>query len=211
MGSTVENRANLYTVVEKLNFAKESSLKLCEIVMPAICQDWASEGAFANIAKLLNHQERRVRLAASHVWLELVSNTPSARAKIVNDNLLGIFFDLCSSPNDDSVKLGCQTLPFMALEISRAGVGPSRQLVNYLGHSLPELRQSTLQSIRIIAEGSDSDRSVLLEAGAFSAIVLAFQTNPQEATEVAHRLLISMVPAVSTSSDACWSLLQLLE
>jgi hypothetical protein len=209
--STVENRANLYAVFARLNFAKESSVKLCDIAMPAFCRDWAAEGAFTNIAKLLTHQERSIRLAASRVWLEVVSNTPSARAKIINDNLLGIFFDLCNSPNDDSIKLGYQTLPFMALEISRAGVGPSRQLVNYLSHSLPELRQSTLQSIRIIAEGSDSDRSVLLEAGAFSAVILAFQTNPQEATEIAHRFLISMVSAVSTSSDACWSLLQLLE
>jgi len=209
--STVENRANLHAVFSRLNFAKESSLKLCEIAMPAFCRDWAAEGVFINIAKLLTHQARCVRLAAGRVWLEVVSNTPSGRAKIVNDNLLGVFFDLCNSPNDDSVKLGYQTLPFMALEISRAGVGPSRQLVNYLSHNLPELRQSTLQSIRIIAEGSDSDRSVLLEAGAFSAIILAFKTNPQEATEIAHRFLISMVPAVSTSSDACWSLLQLLE
>ena len=209
--STVENRAHLHSVFAKLNFAKESSQRLCEIAMPAFCRDWAAEGAFVNIAKLLAHQERCVRVAANRIWLEIVSNMPSARTKIVTDNLLGIFFDLCSSPNDDSVTLGCRTLPFMALEISRAGVGPSRQLVNYLNHSLPELRQSALQSIRIIAEGNDSDRAVLLEAGAFSAMILAFQTNPQEAAEVAHKFLISMAPVVSTSTDACWSLLQLLE
>jgi len=179
--------------------------------MPALCRDWAAQGAFTNIAKLLTHQERCIRLAASRVWLEVVSSTPSARAKIVNDNLLGIFFDLCSSPNGDSVKLGCQALPPMALEISRAGVAPSRRLVSYLGHSLPDLRQSALDSIRIIAEGSDSDRSVLLEAGGFNAMILAFQTNPQETTEVAQRFLTNMVPIVSTSSEACWSILRLLE
>jgi hypothetical protein len=211
VGSTVENRAHLYIVIEKLNFAKESSMKLCYVAMPAFCRDWAAEGSFSRISRLLTHRERCVRAAANHVWLEVVSNTPSGRTKIINDNLLGVFFDLCDSANDDSVMLGCETLPYMALEISRAGIVPSRQLVNYLNNSHPGLRQSTLQSILVIAEGNDSDRAVLLEAGAFSAVILALQTNPQEALEIAHRFLISMAPAVSTSADACWSLLQLLE
>jgi hypothetical protein len=209
--STAENRAHLSSVFSTLNFAKESTLKLCDIAMPTLCRDWAAEGAFTYIAKLLSHQARCVREAANRVWLEIVSNTPSSRSKIVKDDLLETFFDLCNSSNDDSVMLGCQTLPFMALEISRAGIRPTQQLVSYLNHNLPALRQSAQQSIRIIAEGSDSDRAMLLEAGAFSAIILAYQTNPQEAAEIAPRIIISMAPAVSTSADACWSLLQLLE
>lgn len=209
--STVENRAHLHSVFTKLNFAKESSLRLCDYAMPAFCKDWVATGDFTKIAKLLSHPERRMRIAAHRVWGDVISSTPSARAKIARDDLLGVIFELCNSPYEDCVDLGCRSMPHMALEVAKAGTGPARQLVNFLNHPRIELRRAALHGIQVISESSNANCEVLLSADAFNAMKLALQTNPRDSVDTAHKVLVRLAPFLSKSSDACSGLLQLLE
>jgi hypothetical protein len=209
--STVENRAALYSVFSKLNFSKETSLKLCDYAMPLFCKDWAATGDFARIAKLLSHPEQRMRVAAHRVWNEVISNTPSARAKIVRDDLLGMIFELCSSPYEDCVVVGCQSVPHMAVEVAKAGTGPTRQLIALLNHPRMELRQAALKGIQVISESNNANCDVLLSADVFNALKLALQTYPHDGPDTAHKILVRLAPFLSKSVDACSGLLQLLE
>ena len=209
--STIEDRACLYSEFSKLNFAKESSLKLCDYAMPIFCKDWAAAGDFARIAKLLTHAERRIRVAAQRVWNDAIINTPSACAKIVRDNLLGVIFDLCSSQYEDCIVVGYQSLPHMAVEIVKAGANFARQLVKLLNHPRVELRRAALQSVQVVSESSDWSCDVLLSVGAFEELTLALQTNPQDSIDTIRKILNRLAPFLSTTSDACARLLQLLE
>jgi hypothetical protein len=209
--STVEDRACLHSVFSKLNFAKESSLKLCDYAMPVFCKDWAAAGDFTKISKLLSHPEQRIRVAAHRVWNDVLSNTPSARAKIVRDDLLGVTFELCKSPYEDCVVLGCQSVPHMAVEMAKAGTGSTRQLVDLLNHPRVELRRAVLKGIQVISESNNANCDVLLSADAFNALKLALQTNPHDDLDTAHKILVRLAPFLSKSSDACAGLLQLLE
>lgn len=209
--STVENRARLHSVFSKLNFAKESTLKLCDYAMPFFCKDWAATGDFAKIAKLLSHSERRVRIATHRVWNDVISNTPSARAKIVRDDLLGVIFELCSSPYEDCVVVGCQSVPHMAIEVVKAGTGSTRQLVAFLNHPRMELRRAALKAIQVISESNNANCDVLLSADAFDGLKQTLETNPHDDLDTAHKILVRLAPFLSKLSDACSGLLQLLE
>ena len=209
--STVENRVHLYSTFTQLNFGKESVLKLCDYAMPMFFKDWAAAGDFSKIAAFLSHTELRLRSASHPVWHAVVSKTPSARAKIVHDGLLSVVFELCNSPYEDCTMLGWQTLPHMAVEIVKAGSGPTRQLVNLLDHPRFELRRAVLRGIQLISESSDSNCGVLLAADAFNALKLALQTNPHDDPDAAHQILVRLSPFLSKSSDACSGLLELLE
>ena len=209
--STLEDRGCLYSEFLKLNVAKESSLKLCDYAMPVFCKDWATAGDFARIARLLTSTERRVRVPAQRVWNDAIINTPSARAKIVRDNLLGVIFDLCSSQYEDCIVIGYQTLPHMALEIIKAGTNYARQLVKLLNHPRVELRRAALQSIQVVSESSNANCEILLSAEAFEELTLVLQTNPQDSIDTTRKILNRLTPFLSTSSDACARLLQLLE
>jgi len=209
--STVEDRACLYSVFSKLNFAKESSLKLCDYAMPVFCKDWAAAGDFARIAKLLTHPERRVRIAAHRVWNDAIINTPSARAKIVREDLLGVIFELCSSQYEDCIAIGYQSLPHMATEIVKAGTNFARQLVKLLNHPRVELRRAALHGIQAISESNNANCEVLLTVDAFDELTLALQTNPLDSMDAARKILIRLAPFLSKSPDACAGLLQLLD
>ena len=209
--STVDDRACLYSELLNLNFAKESSLKLCDYAMPVFCKDWAAAGDFARIAKLLTHTERRIRAAVHRVWNEAIVNTPSSRAKIVRDDLLGVIFELCSSQYEDCIVVGYQSLPYMAVEIVKAGTNYARQLVKLLNHPRAELRRAALQAIHVVSEGSNAHCEVLLSVEAFEELTLALQTNPQDSIDTTSKILIHLAPLLSKSSDACARLLQLLE
>jgi hypothetical protein len=208
--STVEDRACLYSVFSKLNFAKETSLKLCGYAMPVFCKDWAAAGDFAKIVMLLSHSERRMRMASHHVWIDAVS-TPSARAKIVRDDFLGVIFELCSSPYEDCVVVGYQSVPHMAIEVAKAGTGFTRQLVSLLNHPRVELRRAALQGIQVISESNNANCEVLLSADAFDALTQVLKTNPHDGLDTARKILVHLAPFLSKSSDACSGLLQLLE
>jgi hypothetical protein len=209
--STVEDRACLYSVFSKLNFAKESSLKLCDYAMPIFCKDWAAVGDFTKIAKFLLHPERRIRTAAHRVWNDAISNTPAARAKVVRDDLLGVIFELCSSPYEDCIVVGCQSVPHMAIEVVKAGTGYTRQLVSLLSHPRVGLRQAALQAIHVICESNNSNCDVLLAADAFNVLKQALEANPLDGLDTSRKILVRMAPFLSKSSDACSGLLQLLE
>ena len=209
--STVENRVCLYSVFSKLNFGKESSLKLCDYAMPVFCKDWAAAGDFARIAQLLTHPERRIRVAAHRVWNDAIVNTPSARAKIVREDLLGVIFELCSSQYEDCIIVGYRLLPHMAVEIIKAGTNYARQLVKLLDHPRIELRRAALQGIQVGSESSDANCEVLLSVEAFDGLVQALQKNSQDGMDAARKILIRLAPFLSKSPDACAGLLQLLE
>jgi hypothetical protein len=209
--STVENRAHLYSTFTQLNFGKESALKLCDYAMPVFCKDWAAAGSYSRIAAFLSHREWRMRAAAHRVWHAVVSKTPSARAKIVHDGLLNVVFELCSSPYEDCITLGWQTLPHLAVEIAKAGTGSTRQLVNLMNHPRLELRRAVLRGIHFISESSDANCDVLLAADAFNSLKVALQTNPHDDPDAAHQTLLRLSPSLSKSPDACSGLLELLE
>ncbi|KAF8337678.1 armadillo-type protein [Amanita rubescens] len=198
--STLEDRACLHSEFSKLNFAKESSLKLCDYAMPVFCKDWAAADDFAKIARLLTSTEPRIRVPAQRVWNDAIINTPSARAKI-----------LCSSQYEDCIVIGYQTLPHMAVEIIKAGTNYARQLVKLLNHPRVELRRAALQSIQVVSESSNANCEILLSVEAFEGLTLALQTNPQDSIDATRKILIRLAPFLSTSSDACARLLQLLD
>jgi hypothetical protein len=209
--STIEDRACLYSVFSKLNFAKESSLKICDYAMPVFCKDWAASGDFARIAKLLTHPERRIRIAAHRVWNDAIINTPSARAKIVREDLLIVIFELCSSQYEDCIVVGYQLLPHMAVEVVKAGTNYARQLVKLLNHPRVELRRAALQGIQAVSESNNANCEVLLSVEAFDELTLALQTNPLDNMDASRKILIRLAPFLSKSSGACAGLLQLLE
>jgi hypothetical protein len=209
--STIENRACLHAEFSKLNFAKETSLKLCDYAMPVFCKDWAAAGDFTKIAKLLSHSERRIRFAAHRVWNDVISNTPSARAKIVRDDLIGVIFELCRSPYEDCVVLGCQSVPHMAIEVAKAGTAFTRQLISLLNNPRVDLRRAALKGIHVICESNNANCDVLLSADVFDELKLALQTNPHDGLETAHKILVRLAPFLSKSSDACSGLLELIE
>ena len=211
VNSTIEHRACLYLEILNLNFAKESSLKLCDYAMPILCKDWAAAGDFARIAKLLTHTEQRIRAAVHRVWTDTIVNTPSARAKIVRDDLLVVIFELCSSQYEDCIVVGYQSLPYMAVEIVKAGTNYAHQLVKLLNHPRLELRRAALQSIHFVSEGSNANCEVLLSVEAFEELTLALQTHPQDSIDSTSKILNRLAPFLSKSSDACARLLQLLE
>ena len=211
VGSTNEDRDHLYTVVSKLNFAKESTLKLYDFAMPAFCKDWVESGDFRTIVKYIQHPEKRIRLPAQKFWSDIVCNSPFARPKIVHDGLLDVIFEFCDSQYDDVVIMSAQCCPPMALEITKAGVNPTRQLVELLSHNFPALRQAAFRAVQLASEGGDGSCKVLLDAGAFKALNNFFTTYPKEIPQNAHKVLTRLAPFLYTSSEDCMGLLQLLE
>ena len=211
MDSTADDRAHLFSLVLKLNFAKESTLQLCDHAMPLICRDWAASGDFTRIFEFLQHPERRVRHAPQKVWLDVVVNSAPARTKIARDGLLDVIFELCRSQYDDVVVLGAKCCAPMSIEITQAGIASTRQLVELLNHPRVLLRQAALRGIQIGSESSDVNCSVLLAADAFKALKLFLETYPTDLLDNARKTLTRLAPFLSTSLEACTGLLQLLE
>ena len=209
--STVEDRAHLFTVISGLNLAKTSTLRLYEQAMPALCKDWASSGDFKMIAEYIQHSELRIRLPAQKVWSDIICNSPSARSGIVHAGLLDVIFELCVSQYDDAVFVGVKCCSPMALEITKAGLKSTRQLIELLNHPRPLLRQAALRAIQIASESNDASCKVLLEADTFKALHLFFESYPKDLLENAHKILTRLAPFLQASSEACTGLLQLLE
>ena len=209
--STIEDRTNLYSVVSRLNFAKASTLKLYDHAMPAFCKDWVEAGDFRTIVQFIQHPEQRIRLPAQKVWCDIVCNSPFARPKIVHEGLLDLIFEFCTSQYDDVVIMSAQCCSPMAIEITKAGVNATRQLVELLNHNFPALRQAAFRAVQIASEGGDASCKVLLDAEAFKALNTFFTTHPKEIPQNAQKVLTRLVPFISTSSEDCMGFLQLLE
>jgi hypothetical protein len=209
--STIEDRNNLYSVVSKLNFSKESTLKLYDHAMPAFCKDWVDTGDFKTIIRYIQHPEPRIRLPAQEVWCDMVCNSPFACSMIVDSGLLDPIFEFCNSQYDDVVVMSAKCYPPMAIEIMKAGVNATRQLIELLSHNSPALRQAAFRAVQIASEGGDASCKVLLDAGAFKALNTFFTTYPKEISQNAQKVLTRLAPYISTSSEDCMGLLQLLE
>ncbi len=209
--STLEDRTHLFSVVSKLSFTKESTLKLYDRAMSAFCKDWAASGDFKLIAQHLQCSEQRIRRPAQQVWHNIVFNSTTGRSKIVHDGLLEVVFELCGSQYDDAVLLGATCCYQMAIEITKAGVPPTQKLVALLSHPNVVLRLSALRGIQSATESSDANCKVLLEAEGFKALHLFFETHPKDFQENAHKILTRLAPFLHTSPEACTGLLQLLE
>ena len=209
--STIEDRTHLYSVVYRLNFAKESTLRFYDHAMPAFCNDWAKSGDFRTIVEYIQHPEQRIRLPAEKIWCDIVCNSPLARPRIVHDGLLDLIFEFCNSQYDDVVVMSAQCCSPMAIEITKAGVNSTRQLVELLSHTFPALRQAAFRAVQLASEGGDASCKVLLDAGAFKALNTFFITYPKDLPQNAQKVLTRLVPFISTSSEDCMGLLQLLE
>ena len=209
--STIEDRTHLYSVVSKLNFAKESTLKLYDHAMPVFCKDWVESGDYKTIVQFIQHPEQRIRLPAQKVWCDIICNSPFARPKIVHDGLLDLIFEFCNSQYDDVVNMSAKCCSPMAIEITKAGVNATRQLVELLSHNFPALRQAASRAIQLACEGGDASCKVLLDAGVFKALNIFFTSYPNEAPQNAQKVLTRLVPFISTSPEDCMSLLHLLE
>ena len=72
VGSTIEDRTHLYTIVSRLNFAKASTLKFYDHAMPAFCKDWVESGDCRTIVQYIQHSEQRIRLLAQKVWCDII-------------------------------------------------------------------------------------------------------------------------------------------
>ena len=145
------------------------------------------------------------------VWADTIVNTPSARAKNVRDDLLVVIFELCSSQYEGCIVVSYQSLPYMAVEIVKAGTNYARQLVKLLNHPRLELRRAALHSIHFVSEGSNANYEVLLSVEAFEELTLALQMHPQDRINSTSKILNRLAPLLSKSSDACARLLQLPE
>jgi len=211
MDSSADDRAHLFSLVLKLNFGKESTLQLCDYAMPPLCRDWAASGDFTRIVEFIQHPELRVRLAAQKVWHDAIANSAPARTRIARDGLLDVIFEHCRSQYDDVVVLGAKCCAPMSIEITQAGVTPTRQLVELLNHPRVLLRQAALRGIQIASESSDANCSVLLAADAFKALKLFLEAYPTDLLDNAQKTLTRLAPFLSTSLEACAGLLQLLE
>jgi hypothetical protein len=209
--STIEDRTHLFSVISRLNFAKASTLKLYDHAMPAFCKDWVTAGDFKTIARFLQHSESRVRHPAQKVWCDIICNSPSSHSKIVHDGLLDDIFELCTSQYDDAVIIGAKCCPPMAIEITKAGVESTRQLVDLLSHPRPLLRESALHAIQVASDSNDAGCKVLLEVDTFKALQHFFETYPKDLPENARKILTRLAPFLHTSFEACTGLLQLLE
>ena len=99
----------------------------------------------------------------------------------------------------------------MAIEITKAGVSSTMQLVELLSHTFPALRQAAFRAVQLASESGDASCKVLLDAGAFKALNTFFTTYPKEVPQNSQKVLIRLVPFISTSSEDCMGLLQLLE
>ena len=211
VNSTIEDRSHLFSVINRLNSEKVSTLKLYDHMMPAVCKDWVASGDFKMIVQFIQHSEERIRHPAQKVWSEIICNSPSARSKIVHDGLLDVIFELCRSQYHDTVLIGATCCSPMAIEITKSGVNSTRQLVELLAHPLELLRQAALCGIQIASESNDANCKVLLEADAFKGLHLFFGAYPKDLLDNAPRILTRFAPFLYTSAEACTGLLQLLE
>lgn len=211
VNSTIEDRSHLFSVISRLNFAKASTLKLYDHAMPILCKDWVTSGDFRMIAQFIQHPEQRIRRPAQKFWCDIICNSPSACSKIVHDGLLDEIFQLCTSQYDDAVIIGARCCSPMAIEIAKAGINSTRQLVELLRHPSMTLRQAALRAIQVASESSDANCKVLLEADTFKMLHLFFETYPKDPLDNAHKILTRMSRFIYSSSEACGSLLQLLE
>ena len=211
VNSTIDDRTHLYSIVSRLNFAKSSTLKLYDHAMPVFCKDWVESGDYKTIVQYIQHPEQRIRLPAQKVWSDIVCNSPFARPKIVHDGLLDLIFEFCNSQYDDVVIMSAQCCPSMAIEITKAGVNATRQLVELLSHTFPALREAAFRAVQLASEGGDASCKVLLDAGAFKALNNFFTSYPKDLPHNVHKVLTRLVPFISTSSEDCMGLLQLLE
>ena len=211
VNSTIEDRTHLYSVVSRLNFAKTSTLKLFDHAMPAFCKDWVEASDYRSIVQFIQHPEQRIRIPAQKVWCDVICNSPFARPKIVHDGLLDLIFEFCNSQYDDVVTMSAQCCPPMAIEITKSGVSSTRQLVELLSHTFPALRQAAFRAVQQASESGDASCKVLLDAGAFKALDTFFTTYPNDVPQNAQKVLTRLAPFISTSSEDCMGLLELLE
>ena len=211
VGSTIEDRTHLYSVVSRLNFAKASTLKLYDHAMPAFCKDWVESGDYRTIVQFIQHPEQRIRLPAQKVWCDIICNSPFARPKIVHDGLLDLIFEFCNSQYDDVVIMSAQCCSPMAIEITKAGVNSTQQLVELLSHTFPALRQAAFRAVQLASESGDASCKVLMDAGAFKALNIFFTSYPKDVPQNAQKVLTRLVPFISSSFEDCMGLLQLLE
>ena len=209
--STAEDRTHFFSVISKLDVAKKSTLQLYDRALPSLCKDWASAGDYGMIVQYLRHSERRLRIPAQRTWLDIVSNSSTGRSKIVHDDLLDVIFELCSSQYDDSISLGAKCSTLMAIEFTKAGVGPTRKLLALLSHPNAVLRQAALRGVHLASESSDTNCQMLLEAGGLKTLLSFLEANPKELHESAHKILGRLAQFSRTSPEACAGLLQLLE
>ena len=211
LASTPENRAHLYAEMCRLNFSKDSTLHLCDRAMPVLCEDWAAAGDLAKVLKYLLHPQDRVRRPAHVVWKRVVSSSSSAQAKIGRDGHLGIVFELCNSEYDDCIALGSFSTPFLAVEIAKAGPGPTRQLISLLDRPQEQMRQAVLVSMQTIAEAGPTFCDVLFKVDMLEVMKLSLQRYHIARVDIVQKVLKYLAPLFSKSHDACCGLLQLLK
>ena len=209
--STVAIRDDLYSEFTKLDFTKQSTLKLCDYAMPIFCKDRIIASDYSTVCKYVFHPELRMRRPAQRVWREVVSGTPLARSAIVRDGLLGSVFDLCCSYHEDCVQLGSDLLPHSAADIGKAGLDFTRQLVALLDHYRPNLRNAALQCVHIISESGETGCEVLLAAGAFNTLRYSLHKYPLDNAQTAQQIFIQLAPFLAKSKDDCYGLLQFIE
>ena len=186
--STIEQRIHLFTVISKFPFD------------------------FKIIVQFIQHPELRLRHPALKIWCYIICSSPCARSKIVQDGLLDVIFDLCFSQYADAVNIGAKCCVSMAPEIIKAGANSTRQLVNLLNHPSSLLRQAALRAIQFASGSDHASCKALLEADAFKALQLFFQSYPKDLIDNAHcKILARLAPFVYGSPEACTGLLQLLE
>ena len=205
--STPANRGLLFQELGKLDLARQSTLELLDYILPPLCRDWTSSGNLEFVSKLLIHPEQRVRVHGHKVWREVLSNTPEARATVPIDTV----FTLCSSAQEDCVALGTQILPTMATEIAKGGPTSVNKMLQLLNHPRVETRQAALRAIQKISDSRGDSCEVLHMAGAFPMLKQSLVVHPLDGPDLVQSILISVVPYLSQSSDACRGLLELLK
>jgi hypothetical protein len=205
--STPANRALLYQELRKLDLARKSTLELLDYILPPLCRDWTSSGNLELVSRVLFHPEPRVRVHVHKIWREVLSNTPEARATVPIDTV----FALCSAAQEDCVALGTQILPTMATEIARGGPASVNKMLQLLNHPRLETRQAALRAIQKISDSKGDSCEVLNMAGAFPMLKQILVLHPLDGPDLVQSILISMVPYLSQSSDACRGLLELLK
>jgi hypothetical protein len=185
-------RETLRTLV--LNGLELPTEPLIDYAVKAI-QDWigpdlAHLNDFATFFGLLEHSDMRIQTAA---LISLKQRLPNAeyQESFEKANIIYTLHSLSSSNNPEGLNFLAFALPALAVSLARNG--HASNIINFLMHKEPKVRDGAAAALEAICSGSPRDRKFLLEEDIIEKLV--GHEDHLEQTQI--QVLVSTVPLLA--------------
>jgi hypothetical protein len=146
-------------MLDRLDLASDNLIEyLARSIVEWIGPDLIQLDEFEKIFQLVNHSNRRIQNAALLLLKQRVSNE-KYHDSLAKSDIATLIQSLSNTNNVEAISFAALSIRHLALTLARRG--QVRQFIQFLGHDVPDVRESASVAIQRIADGSEQDRRSL--------------------------------------------------